>query len=62
LEEMEERVRRLKEKREALRAMANVNTTPAPVGGTPIDEARKPPESESDLEDDDHEDGDDWFS
>ena len=64
MEEMEERITRLKEKREALRANANVNTTPAPVGTTPMDEARKPPESdsESESEDDDDEDGDDWFS
>lgn len=62
MEEMEERVRRLKEKREALRVNADVNTTPAPVGGTQMDEARKPPESESESDDDDDDDdGNDWF-
>ena len=63
MEEMEERIRRLKEKREALRVNVPVNPTLAP-GETMVEaqeEEKKPPESESESESD-GEDEDDWFS
>lgn len=63
MEEMEERIRKLKEKREALRVNVPVNPTLAP-GETMVEaqeEEKKPPESESESESD-GEDEDDWFS
>ena len=64
MEEMEERIRKLKEKREALRVNVPVNPTLAP-GETMVEaqeeEKKKPPESESESESD-GEDEDDWFS
>jgi zinc finger protein 830 len=62
MEEMEERIRRLKEKREALRVNVHVNPTPASAEAiVAAEEEKKPPESDSESESDD-EDGDDWFS
>lgn len=67
MEEMEERVRRLKEKREALRT-ARPTAAPAPAPASaqeePPEEARKPPDAEPESESDDDEDvdEDDWFS
>ena len=64
MEEMEERIRRLKEKREALRVTVHANPTPPPgEAAVAAEEEKKPPESESESESDDEDgDGDDWFS
>lgn len=61
MEEMEERIRRLKEKREALRVNVHAKPTSAPAEATVVAEEKKPPEFESESDEDD-EDVDDWFS
>ena len=52
MEEMEERIRKLKEKREALRVNVPVNPTLAPGEATVVAEEKKSPESESDSDED----------